>query len=436
MRRLILGLALCSCAHAAAPESSAPPPSPVPTGFSRVIVHSEIDTPVGLRIDPALAIGGGVPQLANAGPGSDFAKTDAFPQELLCPLRSACTVHVRNKLKVVVFAFEPTVEVTIGMPGSVRYHAVDSLSAALGDALAQAHALRAACTAKDTEQAATLEEALRETATTATHAEVRRAGGLLLMQHQCTGAQLNVGMAQGLLTEIDPTSPDLVLWTDALTMLGDVAHDEAKETALIDAVIEKHPNEHVVAHLLLGRLFATLETGDEKTRDALAARLREPRFVGTSSLTFALTILAMSDPLRVEPGESMPPLELALLDGGTLSTSSARKSPLLVYFSASWCKGCVESLPTLRKLAKENPELEIAYVLWESAASAKTYVERHAPVPGMIAHADEDARATIQKSVLKMVVLPTFVLVDAKGTVIATSKSETLDDLGAKLRPN
>jgi thiol-disulfide isomerase/thioredoxin len=432
----VIGLALLGCARAAEPTSTTSPPSPVPTGFTRVIVHSDIDTPVGLRIDPVFAVGGTHPQLAEAIGRSDFAKTDAFPQELLCPSGGACTVHVRNELKVVVFAFEPTVEVTITPPGTVRYHAKDTLSATLGELLARGKALGERCGVKDTERATAIEGALRETATSGAHEQVRRAAALLLVQHQCSGAQENVALAQHLLEELDPTAPELVLWTDAVAMLGDVAHDEKAETALVDAMIERHPSEHVVALLLLGRLFATLESGDAEAREALSARLREPRFVRTSAPTFARQIVAIADPLHVDTGDAMPAIEVPLLDGGTLSSAKPRSGPMLVYFSASWCKGCVESLPKLRALAKDHPELEIAYVLWESAASAKTYVQRHAPIPGKIAHTEDEHRKAIQQTLLKVVVLPTFVLVDAGGKVIATSKEGGLDVLPDKLSSN
>lgn len=369
--------------------------------------------------------------------GSDFAKTDAFPQELLCPLHSACVVTIRKHLKVV--AFEPKVEVELIAPseasssGSVRYRDASSLSAALGDALARGTELRKACLTKAPERAAMLEHSLRELAASGAPPQVRSADRLLLVEHQCSGAPENVAIAKQLLTELDPTSSDLVLWTDAIAMLGNLAGDDGAETALIDAVIAKHPSEHVIAQLLLMRLFAAIQAGDFEKRDVLVARLREPRFSRTGGLIFARHLVAFSDPLRIEPGDALPPFEVPLLDGGTLTTATPRTGPLLVYFSASWCKGCVESLPRLRKLAKDHPELQIAYVLWESAASAKTFVQHHSPIPGKIANADEDGRAAIQASILKSVVLPTFVLVDAAGKVIATSKDEKLDTLDGKL---
>lgn len=72
-------------------------------------------------------------------------------------------------------------------------------------------------------------------------------------------------------------------------------------------------------------------------------------------------------------------------------------------------------------------------MLWESAAAARTFVQHHSPIPGKIANADDDERAAIQASILKNVVLPTFLLVDATGKVIATSKDEKLDTLDGKL---
>lgn len=427
---VLAGLAGLACASAASPASSVAPPSPVPSGFVRVIVHSSAATPIGVHAEPAFAIGGpDIPEAMSGGPQT----VDAFPLDLLCPANAACRITIGGRLRATVITYDPVVEVDIdaGDGGAaVRYRDAASVSARLGAVLATSSALRRSCAAKDVTRIDALEHELRDTAAREA-APVGTAARLQLVAAQCSGTEANAAIARALANDLDPTEPELLLWTDALLALGELTGDAAGETQLVDAVIARHPNDDVVAKLLLERLMSS---PDAAARQAILARLREPRFVGTDGPNLAVFWIAMNDPLRVAPGDALPPLDLTILAGGTMSTATPRKHPLLLYFSASWCAGCLTSLPRLRELASEAPDLQIAYVLVEGAATARTVPEKHGPIPGTVAYVDGEQREALEANLLKMVVLPTFVLVDAGGKVIATSKDDTLDELAERLR--
>lgn len=411
---------------------------PAPVEMSRVIMHSAIEGPVDLRINPVFSVGSTIPSLAGSS-ATKYAAVPGFPVTLACPLRTACAIHIRGRLEAIVFAFEPQVEIDVLPPAKgsthapVRYRDASSVSAALAQVHTSGIALRAACLGKDEQQIATIEQQLRDTSAAATPSSV--AARMVLVENQCTNAAENVAIARTLARDLAPDAPELLLWTGALARLGEVTGDPSIEVAVVDAVVAQHPNDHVVAALLLGRVLDANKAGDRDAVVGLLRRLRDPRFAGTNAPMLARTFVAMTNPLRVAPGDRLPTIEVDLVDGsGTVSTSTPRTQPMLVYFSASWCRGCVDSLPRLRTLANAHPELQIVYVMWESPAAAQTFAQHHSPIPGKLTHADEDRREAILATVIENVVLPSFVLVDAQGTVIATSRTEKLDALDAKLR--
>jgi hypothetical protein len=128
-----------------------------------------------------------------------------------------------------------------------------------------------------------------------------------------------------------------------------------------------------------------------------------------------------------------PPVGLRLdtLDGGTIAIGDGDR-PQLVYLSASYCKGCIESLPKLRALADAHSELAITYVLWDELDDAQAFARRHA-LPGTIAWVSKPAQQDLLARVLKYPVFPSFVLIDANGQVLATSRETKLDAIDALL---
>jgi thiol-disulfide isomerase/thioredoxin len=230
---------------------------------------------------------------------------------------------------------------------------------------------------------------------------------------------------------LDPSSPAWALWTDAALELAALVEDPARADGLVDRIIDQHPRAEVGGRLLLLRLDRAINRREDAKVAALEARLRSPRFARTSAALAASMLRENKANLRITAGDTLPPLALPLLSGGTLDIAPDR--PLLVYFSASWCEACIYSLPDMRRLAREHSELQIAYVLWDDLDDANAFVQRHAPVPGAVVHADEPTRAAVLAAVVEHPVFPSFVLAGADGRVLATSKDHDLDELGALL---
>lgn len=344
----------------------------------------------------------------------------------------------------VVFVFDPVVEVDVELPvggkGDARVHYRDpgSMSAALASVAARGAALESACQRHDIERgerlerAAPLERMLRARADAEERGLVRRAAWLALVQGQCTDAPANRTIAKRLLDVLRPDVPEIGPWTDALRRLGATAGEPTRADALVDAVIEQHPEPAVGARLLFLRLIDLGTKGDPRERALLERRLTSPRFLNTVSASLAKKRFARRDSVALSAGDPWPAIALEAVDGEMIETATPGVVRL-VYFGASWCWGCFESLPEVRRLADIHPELSLVYVLWDGPRDARDFVERNGPVPGDVAWTDEPTRELVRARVMNYVRLPSFVLIDADGTVVTTSDETTLSELEPRL---
>jgi cytochrome c biogenesis protein CcmG, thiol:disulfide interchange protein DsbE len=78
----------------------------------------------------------------------------------------------------------------------------------------------------------------------------------------------------------------------------------------------------------------------------------------------ALGCSADSVPVEVAPhvGALAPPLDVALVGGGTLRSEDLRGAPVVVNFWATWCVPCREEMPLLDRLAEEHAGQDITVV--------------------------------------------------------------------------
>jgi hypothetical protein len=414
--------------------------------WSRIVVHASVEPPVELRISPGIALVGGNLNPGGELPVAPFERVDAFPVERRCRMQSACSLVMRDRLGTVVFAFDPVVEVEIGPPSGlmrraeVRYRDPASVSAALAEINERGGALELSCLdttierAQRLERAAPIERELLRLAAAADRPLVERAAWLALVQGQCTGAAENRAAAKRLLDALEPTAPELGPWTDAVRRIGALTGERARADALVDAVIERHPDPAVGARLLFLRLADLGDDGDPRIREATTRELASPRFARTAAASLAKSLSARRrDSVELVPGDRWPAIALANVDGGTIQTDDVKGGLRLVYFGASWCLECVESLPELRRLAAAHPELRIVHVLWDGPNDAREFVARRGPVPGDVAWTDEYTRELLRSQVMNYVSLPSFVLVDADGTVVATSDDTELAQIETRL---
>jgi thiol-disulfide isomerase/thioredoxin len=413
--------------------------SSVPSGTTTIVAHSALDPSAGISIREGVGIVGVSPS-HSAGVHRKATIVEKFPAELACPASSACVVVVRKRVLAVVFAFDPVVEIDIDRPARggfpftlARYRDEHSTSAALGTLLRDAFALHNACKAGDTRRIAKLRRKLTARARRERRPVVRDATRLALVTEQC-GTAPDLALARAVLEEIDPTSPALSLWTYGLVRARALLGRPATADAAIDEVIAKHPDVDVGAFLLERLAVDAGSRGDTDAEQRYDARLAAPRFARTVIADLRRFQVALRAPLRVHTGDAMPEVSFPALDGSSwLATADLRGAPQLVYFGASWCGGCIASLPKLHRFAAEHPEVRIVYVLWDSAEDAATFARERAPLPGTVVRADERSRGAIQAAFFELVALPSFVLADGEGRVVATSVDHELGELAGVL---
>ncbi len=411
--------------------------APLPA-TSRIVVHSSIDPPAGISIREGLGIVGSAPTYS-ANSGAKRPLATRFPAELTCPMRTACVVVVRKRVLAVVFAFDPVVEIDVdaggrGFPFTLaRYRDERTESAALGALLRDASALHDACRAGDTRRIDELRRKLSTRSRKDRRPIVRDATRLALVTEQC-GTAPDLELARAVLEDIDPTSPAISLWTRGLVRAREQLGRPTFADAALDEVIAKYPDPDVGALLLHVLAFDAEKRGDTDTARRMDERLAAPPFVATPTAGMRRFQLKLRAPLRVHAGDALPDVSFPAIDGGTwLATADLRGTPQLVYFGASWCGGCIASLPKLHRFASEHPEVRIIYVLWDSAEDAATFVQERGPLPGTVVRADERSRAAIQSAFFELVALPSFVLADRDGRVVATSVDHEIGELAGVL---
>jgi thiol-disulfide isomerase/thioredoxin len=146
-------------------------------------------------------------------------------------------------------------------------------------------------------------------------------------------------------------------------------------------------------------------------------------------LAFALG--ARSDMQPEKPamllGQAAPELKYRVVGDGSLRALSASKGKVvLLNFWATWCGACRAAIPRLRALAKKRRDagLEVIAVSTESEAVVRTFLGGEALEYTIGVAADRSHPFPYE-------VLPTFFVIDARGTVRATAAGE--DELDAAL---
>lgn len=140
-------------------------------------------------------------------------------------------------------------------------------------------------------------------------------------------------------------------------------------------------------------------------------------------------------------GRPAPALVLPELEGGATWDLSAHLDPsgescpkaLLVAFMASWCGYCAESLPTLRALEEQYPDLEVVTVTVDDqpeGRKAELDKVRSAGLTGPVLVADAD---TVSRWIGSGNAVPRYYFVDRHGVV--TGQDKGFGDKVAPLMP-
>ena len=154
--------------------------------------------------------------------------------------------------------------------------------------------------------------------------------------------------------------------------------------------------------------------GIEAMRRALARGLLAAG--GVLALVLVAAGFVLADPAPPERAEA-PAFELALLDGGTISSGELRGQPLVINVWASWCPPCREEAPMLSRVSAELADSGVTFlgvVQDDTEAAARAFA---AEARLDFKHAIDDGSFD---RAYRVQALPTTYVLDANGGIVAT----------------
>jgi peroxiredoxin len=131
--------------------------------------------------------------------------------------------------------------------------------------------------------------------------------------------------------------------------------------------------------------------------------------------------------IKTQPGSAAPEFTLKNRQGEAVSLTDFRGKLVLLDFWASWCASCIASFPPLKQLYEDYRDMgfEIIGISTDSdeAAWLRSIEQHELPWINVIDRStDADMKNTISTD-YSVVFLPTFILVDKEGKILAKNLS-------------
>lgn len=117
--------------------------------------------------------------------------------------------------------------------------------------------------------------------------------------------------------------------------------------------------------------------------------------------------------LAVATGGEMPALNLPDLAGLVRGYEDFEGKPLLISFYFSHCRPCIEEIPELNEFARENGQVAVVAITFDSADEARVFADKH----GLDWRIIPDAQSFIDQ--VGVTSYPAMALVSANGILIA-----------------
>jgi thiol-disulfide isomerase/thioredoxin len=432
----LLGAGLLACAPAPPTTPPLRASAPVDETTSTLVVHGIPANTSMLIAMPVQAYSAG---LATPRPADRRElRPTAGRVEVPCPRGTACMLVGRTPqgpFVAQIFASEPVVAVDLS-PGEptmhVQYRDPASVSSRLGETLAKAQALHAACTGDpvDLERARSIQDDLWARARGGADSRSRELATLALAAGRCVDTPRDDAITETVLA----MPPDVVIWWPGA--LADAAGrvDPQRGWAIVDAVVAAEPDPERAAAIVSASLYAAERDGDATRMAQSRERLDAPELARTHVAKSVATTERFDDRFAIEIGQTLPALVLQPIDHEAAIETTGRRT--LYYLTSLSCGSCKHNLPSLREFAAAHPDISVVMLVWDDdPAAAPKLAERYAPIPGTVVRPDPATRETIERDVFTTIVYPSFILADPEGRVLALSQPTGfgLEDLSAQL---
>ena len=118
----------------------------------------------------------------------------------------------------------------------------------------------------------------------------------------------------------------------------------------------------------------------------------------------------------LQVGDAAPTFPLHTLDGKTISRETLKGKVAVLDFWATWCVPCRKALPELKELRQKNAGQPLV-VVSVSADEDRKWVEEFVRQNGMDWPQAWDGKGTVIGGIFGIQNLPTYVVLDANGTI-------------------
>jgi thiol-disulfide isomerase/thioredoxin len=228
------------------------------------------------------------------------------------------------------------------------------------------------------------------------------------------------------LRTIPPSDPAWVGNGRGLVAAARSASSRERASEYLTRVLAEHTDVGVRADVLAGQLEDAIEAGDDDGKEAAARSLFSDEMRGTAAAK-RWRAYDPAGPLAV--GRSFPELTYTKLDGSPGALQLDVGPPTLVVFWATWCAPCIAELPHLATLAQTHAgRLRVVSVLLDpDLEAARGIISEHDATWTQLATAVSNRAALGNPS------LPTMVMVDADGVILARTPELTLEDVAARV---
>lgn len=197
----------------------------------------------------------------------------------------------------------------------------------------------------------------------------------------------------------------------------------------LDRLISEHPQPQVAALIALERYIETSAEGPPELAAAIWTRwLERPAL---SRTWFGPTMASVGPKRLLAPGQALPNACVEDLAGGPLCLADLRGRMVVLEIWTITCDGCRQAVAELRAahaaLAGDGAPLFVSISAWDEPDALASFL-RDEPMPwrhGWIRESERDAFA----QALGFQAVPTLILIDAEGTILASSPELRADNL-------